>query len=86
MIANVARIGDGLVYRVPFARTNVDSKFKVESMKKRTTENIEPKPRMNIERQTTDTTSRQTIFRTNVVSGSFSFFVCTEIIDCPLVF
>ena len=63
---NVERIGDGLVIRVPSARTTVDWKFEVENMKKRTTKNIQPDPLLNSERQTIDPTSRQTITNTNV--------------------
>jgi hypothetical protein len=63
---NVERIGDGLVFRVPCARTIVDQKFEVESMKKRTSENIQPEPKLNSEQQIIETTSRQTIANTNV--------------------
>lgn len=46
------------------------NKLKVESMKKRTTKNIQPEPMLNSERQTIDTTSRQTIANTNVVGST----------------
>ena len=66
MAYNGKRIGDGLVFRVPSADTKVDLLFNAESMKKRTTKNFQPEPKLNSEQQTIDTTSRQTIANTHV--------------------